>query len=186
VEVNLYRDRADGTHRIVAWDAQFDIKINMTISAAAVYKKRSDAFHKISSGVVGDVVYGLSFCIDKEYIKEATRFLKETRAVIAQPVDTAAATAVQTERVGARTSRPVMGPKLLPPRAVPSKEMLCGAGPAGDTDAKKKKSLKKAAAGRFNRARSLLPIVTCLAFAATLSLFMHFIPYLALPYFNRW
>ena len=101
--VALYRDRADGSHRLVGWTVDdYVLTLNVAFTADCRYKAKSDDFHKLRDD--DGRSWGFGFYKQHHSLREATRLLHHLHSIRAQPLTIQAQQAATTILVSPSSS----------------------------------------------------------------------------------
>jgi hypothetical protein len=80
-QVHLYKDKNDGSQRIVGWTVlDLVVVINCNVTSTCKYKKKSDDFHKFTDEE--GTVWGFGFYKKEESFAESENFMKMVKAAI--------------------------------------------------------------------------------------------------------
>lgn len=80
-QIHLYRDRADGSHRIVGWTVlNYEVVINCNVTAICKYALKSEDFHKFTDEEKN--VFGFGFYKKEESLHESKLFMAAVQEAI--------------------------------------------------------------------------------------------------------
>ena len=83
--VAVYRDRCDGSHRLVGWTVdEYQLVLNVSFSADCRYRAKSDDFHKLRDDEGRS--WGFGFYKREESLREANRLLHLLQAIRISPM----------------------------------------------------------------------------------------------------